>query len=50
MTDATETKKVWTESTRPGTVYQVFKQDAKNELNKSGDKPSKGEPLTNPKV
>ena len=39
MTDATETKKEWTESLRPGTVYSVFKQHAKNELNGHGLKP-----------
>jgi len=33
-------KKEWTESTRPGTVYSVFKQHEKNELNASGEKPS----------
>ena len=39
MADASEPKKEWTESTRPGTAYQVFKQHAKNELNESGIKP-----------
>ena len=39
MTESTEPKKVWTESTRPGTAYQVFKHHMKNEYNKCGDKP-----------
>ena len=39
MTDTTKTEKEWTESTRPGTAYQVFKQHMKNEYNKCGEKP-----------
>ena len=34
-----ESTKEYTESTRPGTIYKVFEQHKKNELNHNGQLP-----------